>query len=232
MSVVDNFMWFPNCPFQIEGETADEFFRRKKAFEVLSVNFSMEMTDRSAESSGGGDGGSGASGSSRGLETLDLASPARPAQGAGGAGGESKLVATVAFGAFTITKAMDSASPMLYRALCEHAPRTRSEKPKRIPSAMIAMRKPGGRYLLYIQFIFRDLFITDIDWDGGGGEQAPTETVKFVFNALGFQYLSQSVEGAYAGARNQWSWNIPANSSSLAIRDDPSPMPGYVDSQT
>jgi len=184
MSLADNFMWFPpkhpSDPPEIEGETRDEFFRQKRAFEVLSFRFSVSLSDRSATSSGDGGGGANA------------------------------VVAPVAFDTFTITKVMDAASPMLYQVMCQHAPSQQSPDPTRIPAAMMAMRKPGGEFLLYLQFYFKELVITDLEWEGGGGDTPPTETVTFAFNAMGVQYRKQASKGGIAG-RTSWGWDIPGN---------------------
>ena len=57
----DNFMWFPEkSGTRISGETADDWFSRKKAFEV--GNFQFTMTSEEATEGGKG----GASGSSAG----------------------------------------------------------------------------------------------------------------------------------------------------------------------
>jgi len=38
----DNFMWFPPFAMKIEGETSDQVFAKKKAFEITSFTFEME----------------------------------------------------------------------------------------------------------------------------------------------------------------------------------------------
>src|SRR6185312_4687594 len=74
------------------------------------------------------------------------------------------------FEEFSIEKFVDLASVPLYNACVGGA---------HFPSVMLAVRKAGGTNLLYLQYIFRMVFVTNISWSGGGGEEAPRETVKF-----------------------------------------------------
>ncbi len=173
MPAGDNFMWFPpNSRFTIEGETRDDFFRSKKAFEVIRFRSGVAVSDRSAVS-------------------------------------EGKTVAPVQFETFTIKKAMDSASPMLYEVMCSHSTKQPRDQ-ARIPSAILALRKPGGQFVLYLQFVFKEVLITQIEWDGGRGQEAPTETVTFSFKTMGVQYRSQTAKGGYAG-RISWNWDVRTN---------------------
>jgi type VI protein secretion system component Hcp len=159
----DNFMWFPEkSGTKIYGETTDDLFSRKKAFELASFSFTMtaaEATD-----------GKGATGSSA---------------------GKAK------FGAFTIDKAVDSASVPLYKACSQGTI---------FPTIMLAVRKVGGSSLLYLQYIFRYNQVTGITWSGGSGQARPTEKMTFSFKAMGVQYIQQDADGR-EGARQQWSWN-------------------------
>ncbi len=96
--VADNFMWFPdqNAEVKIEGETSDEWFRRRKAFEVESFTFTMEQE---AEAS---------------VTTPGAAPAAAPGKSSGG--GKAK------FQKFTIDKPVDLASAMLYKACSKGSP--------------------------------------------------------------------------------------------------------------
>jgi type VI secretion system secreted protein Hcp len=90
------------------------------------------------------------------------------------------------FEEFTIEKFVDLASVPLYIACAAGA---------HFPSVMLACRKAGGQPLLYLQFIFRMVFVTGITWSGGGGDEAPKETIKFKFGAMGIQYIRQLPTG-------------------------------------
>ena len=72
------------------------------------------------------------------------------------------------FQEFTVTKFVDYASPMLYKALCKCG--HKGQDRVRIPTAMLSMRKPGGGYMPYMEFTFKDVVITKIEWDGGEGD--------------------------------------------------------------
>lgn len=113
------------------------------------------------------------------------------AQGGGGSKGKAK------FGAFTIDKVVDTASVPLYKA-CTQA--------TIFPSICLAVRKSGGSFLIYMQYIFRYNQITGIDWDGGSGQERPTEKITFSFKAMGLQYIQQTATGR-EGKPQQWSWN-------------------------
>src|SRR5262245_38573848 len=135
----DNFLWFPEPAKggllsgkanQPEGETTDTWFKKKKAFELLSLSFGVSQ----AETTGSGSGGAGT--------------------------GKAK------FDEFTIEKAVDLASVPLFVACTVGA---------HYPSVMMAVRKAGGSHMLYLQYIFRQVFVTNISWSGGGGEEAPRE---------------------------------------------------------
>jgi type VI protein secretion system component Hcp len=81
---------------------------------------------------------------------------------------------------------------------------------------MLAVRKSGGTNLLYIQYIFRMVFVTGINWGGGGGEEAPRETIKFKFGAMGIQYISQKPDGS-EGIKIQGLWSTTTNKPSLDV---------------
>jgi type VI secretion system secreted protein Hcp len=66
----DNFMWFPEkSGAKISGETSDEQFSKKKAFEVQ--NFSFTMTSEEATESGKGSTGSSAGKAKFGTFSID-----------------------------------------------------------------------------------------------------------------------------------------------------------------
>jgi len=111
------------------------------------------------------------------------------------------------FDEFSVEKAVDLSSVPLYNACTAGA---------HFPSVMLAVRKAGGSNLLYIQYIFRMVFITGINWSGGGGEEAPRETIKFKFGAMGIQYIQQKADGS-EGTKMQGLWNTVTNKPSLDV---------------
>jgi type VI secretion system secreted protein Hcp len=111
------------------------------------------------------------------------------------------------FEEFTIEKNVDLASVPLYSACAAGA---------HFPSVCLAIRKAGGSNLLYLQYIFRMVFVTGINWSGGGGEEAPKETIKFKFGALGIQYVRQLSTGG-AGTPVQVMWSNVTNKPTLDV---------------
>jgi type VI secretion system secreted protein Hcp len=132
----------------------------------------------------------------------------------GGAGaGKAK------FEEFSIEKGVDLASVPLYGACVAGA---------HFPSVMLVVRKAGGSNLLYIQYIFRMVFVTNISWNGGSGSDDPwTESVRFKFGAMGIQYIQQKADGT-EGTKMQGMWNTTNNKPNLDV--DPLPgAPSFLD---
>jgi len=98
------------------------------------------------------------------------------------------------------------------------------------PSVMLCIRKAGGSNLLYIQYVFRMVFVTNISWSGGGGEEAPNETIKFKFGAMGIQYIQQKADGT-EGTKMQGMWNTTSNTGNLDVAGLGSAPPFLLGSQ-
>lgn len=131
-------------------------------------------------------------------------------------------VGKVKFDEFTIEKYVDLASVPIYNACAAGA---------HFPSVQLAIRKAGGSPLLYLQYIFRMVFVTNIGWSGGGGEETPKETIKFKFGAMGIQYIPQNPDGTQRSKdKMDGAWNVIANQPSLDVVGLP-PQPAYVPAQ-
>jgi type VI secretion system secreted protein Hcp len=126
------------------------------------------------------------------------------------------------FEEFTVEKAVDLASVPLYVACTAGA---------HYPSVMLAVRKSGGNHLIYLQYIFRMVFVTNISWSGGGGEEAPKETVKFKFGAMGIQYVQQMADGT-EGTKMQGAWSTTTNKPSLDVTGLSAAPPYLLTSQS
>jgi type VI secretion system secreted protein Hcp len=113
------------------------------------------------------------------------------------------------FERLTIEKYVDAASVPLVNACTAGA---------HFPAIHIACRKAGGDQLKYLQFIMRQVFVTKVSWSGGGGEEAPKETIEFVFGAMGMQYCRQLETGA-AGTPIQAMWSVITGKPNLGIPD-------------
>jgi type VI secretion system secreted protein Hcp len=111
------------------------------------------------------------------------------------------------FEEFTIEKDVDKASAPLFVACVAGA---------HYPSIMLVIRKSGGGNLLYLQYVFRQVFVTGINWSGGGGEENPKESIKFKFGAMGIQYVQQLATGG-EGKKMQGSWSTVSNQPTLDV---------------
>jgi type VI secretion system secreted protein Hcp len=126
------------------------------------------------------------------------------------------------FEEFSVEKFVDLASVPLYNACTAGA---------HFPSVMLAVRKAGGSNLLYVQYVFRMVFVTGINWSGGGGEEAPKETIKFKFGAMGIQYIQQKADGT-EGTKMQGLWSTTTNKPSLDVPGLSSAPPFLLGSQS
>jgi len=87
------------------------------------------------------------------------------------------------------------------------------------PSLYLAVRKTGGVNLVYLQYIFRMVFVTEIGWSGGEGEANPEENISFVYGAMGMQYIKQKPDGSadatntmvglWSTVTNKNTWDVP-----------------------
>jgi type VI secretion system secreted protein Hcp len=122
------------------------------------------------------------------------------------------------FEEFSIEKYVDQSSCPLYNACTAGA---------HFPAVMLVIRKAGGTNLLYLQFIFAQVFVTNIAWSGGSGEENPKETIKFKFGAMGIQYIQQLPTGL-EGKKMQGAWSTTTNNASLTVTGLSAPPP-YMD---
>jgi len=142
----------------------------------------------------------------KGLEVLSFSFGVTQAE-TSGSGSTGAGAGKAKFEEFSIEKFVDLASVPLYNACTAGA---------HFPSVMLAVRKAGGTNLLYLQYIFRMVFVTGINWSGGSGEEAPKETIKFKFGAMGIQYIQQLASGA-EGTKIQGLWSTTTNKPSLDV---------------
>jgi type VI secretion system secreted protein Hcp len=111
------------------------------------------------------------------------------------------------FEKIVIEKDVDQASAPLYGACVAGA---------HFPSLMIIIRKPGGTNLLYLQYVFLQVYVTKVGWSGGGGEENPKEAIEFVFGAMGMQYIQQLGSGQI-GKKQIGLWSATNNDNSLTV---------------
>jgi len=111
----------------------------------------------------------------------------------------------VKFGEFTIEKDVDQSTAPIFNACTAGA---------HFPTMLIAVRKSGGSHLLYLQYMFSQVFVTSVGWNGAGGDDNPKETVKFRFGAMGIQYIQQKPDGTQ-GTKMTASWSLLTNDNTM-----------------
>jgi type VI secretion system Hcp family effector len=130
-----------------------------------------------------------------GLEMQDTTGSGQ--QGSGGG--------KVKFGEMQVKKLIDLASVPLFEAAAAGA---------HFPTVNLAFRKSGGEKLLYLQFIFRQVYVKKIDFDCQ--EENTEETVTFTYNALGMRYVQQKADGT-AGTGLETSWSTSLNNPTMGV---------------
>jgi type VI secretion system secreted protein Hcp len=109
------------------------------------------------------------------------------------------------FGEITLEKEVDQMSAPMYNACTAGA---------HFPVVIIAVRKSGGSHLLFLQWVFTQVFVTSVNWSGGSGEENAKETVKFKFGAMGIQYIQQKPDGTQ-GNKQSCFWSVLTNNNTL-----------------
>ena len=115
---------------------------------------------------------------------------------AGGAGSGKVNVHDV-----TVTKYVDSASPVLVKFCCNGAP---------IKSAVLTIRKAGGKPLEYYKLTLTNVLVSSITPGGAGGQDRLTETISLNFGQFKLEYVPQKADGS-GGPVIAASWNIASN---------------------
>ena len=118
--------------------------------------------------------------------SFDIENPTTIGSATSGAG-----AGKIKFNEFTITKTTDSASPVFFKNCCAGA---------HDQEVVIDMRKAGGDPSKagqpFLQYKFETVFTTKIDWSGHG-DDAPQESISFVYGQLEVQYSSQATPDSY-----------------------------------
>lgn len=134
------------------------------------------------------DGITGPNGSPCAFEIKDwsfsVENPTTIGSATGGAG-----AGKVKFNEFTITKTVDSASPVFFKNLATGA---------HYNTVTLIMRKAGGDPQssghAFLKYTFGTVFTTKINWSGPGDE-GPEEQITFVYGTLTVQYQPQKPDG-------------------------------------
>lgn len=136
-----------------------------------------------------------------------------------GSGTTGSSAGKAKFEEFTIEKDVDNASAPLFVACTAGA---------HFPNLVLIIRKAGGSNILYLQFLFRQVFVTGVNWTGGGGEENCKESIKFKFGAMGIQYIQQSATGQMGQKKMVGWWSTATNTPTSDVLGLPAP-PQFLD---
>jgi len=95
----------------------------------------------------------------------------------------------VSLSTFNVTKMTDKSSPVLFQACCLG---------KHFKNAVITICKAGGEQLPYLTYKFDTVYIADISWGGGGGEDTPSESLSLAYTRVEMTYKEQKADGTLA----------------------------------
>ena len=125
--------------------------------------------------------------------------PTTIGSGTGGAG-----AGKVSFHGFSFMKKTDAASPLLMQACCNGT---------HIATAALTLRKAGGdNPLEYLKWKFEEVFVDSVQWSGSsGGDDAPTESVSFVYGKMTIDYQPQNAKGQAEGGAIHGGWDVTKN---------------------
>jgi type VI protein secretion system component Hcp len=69
----------------------------------------------------------------------------------------------------------------------------------------------------YLIYTFVMVFVTKVEWSGGGGEEAPDEDVTFVYGAMQINYQQQNSAGQPIGPASECAWSQVTNQPTLTV---------------
>jgi type VI secretion system secreted protein Hcp len=131
--------------------------------------------------------------------SLGAANPTTIGSATGGAG-----AGKVSFSSFSIMKKTDKTSPILFQA-CANG--------NHYAKATVTLRKAsGGDPVEYLKYTFGTVFVESVQWSGSsGGDDAPAESVSFVFGKLEVDYQPQGADGKPQGGAIHGGWDVTKN---------------------
>ena len=111
------------------------------------------------------------------------------------------------FDELAITKSVDTASTALFAA---------AGMGVHFPQMLLNIRRSGGAQADYLIYDFREVFVTKIEWTGGGGGDAPEEMVTLVYGALEISYAPQTQSGTLGNPKKA-DWSQVTNTPTLNV---------------
>lgn len=104
----------------------------------------------------------------------------------------------------TVTKYLDSASPVLNQACCEG---------KTFPEVNIIVgRNDGGKVAELLRYTLKGALISSVSVGGGGGDR-PVETLTLNYNHITWKYVPQQSESGSPEVA-EGTWDLTRNSAS------------------
>jgi type VI secretion system Hcp family effector len=112
-------------------------------------------------------------------------------------------VGKVTISDFSIMKATDSASPVLFQKCCDGSVIT--------TGTITLQRQVQGSATPYLVYTFTNVYVTSLQWSGSGGAgDAPMESVSFCFEVGTVDYTPQQ-DGGEAGNAIHGGWDVGQN---------------------
>ncbi len=126
------------------------------------------------------------------LDSFQLGANNPTSIGTGGGAGSGK----VTLSNFTVSKRTDTSSVPLFLACC---------KGTHFENAVVTVRRAGGDQIKFLTYTFNVLFVEDINWSGGAGDE-PVETLSFAYGSVEMGYTPQDSKGG-EGAEIMGGWD-------------------------
>jgi type VI secretion system secreted protein Hcp len=101
----------------------------------------------------------------------------------------------------TLTKYIDSSSPLLMLACCNG---------KHYDEALLVVRKAGENPVEYVKIKMKEVIVSSLSTGGSGGEDRLTENVTLNFAQVAVDYTPQNPNGS-AGTPIPMTWDIAKN---------------------
>jgi type VI secretion system secreted protein Hcp len=137
--------------------------------------------------------------------TFGTENPTTVGSATGGAGtGKAR------FRQLTIKKAVDGATPSLFRACASGG---------HFNTATLTIRRAGSNASNLI-YTFRMVFVSSITWPASSGDDAPGEEVNFAYGAMQLSYAQARPDGSLAAPRVE-RWNVVTNTPTIEVPNLP-----------